>query len=290
MSTDRDVTRIVRSWLRTDEYESADRVLNSVLDQLDTTHQRRLTWWPARRFPPMSTTLRIALATAAVVILAFLGIRFLGGSNVGSQSATATPIPTPTPVPFSGLDGAIPPGPVILDGAFPLAVEFIVPTGWAANASDELADEVDFSKVRGDSTPAWVSFSLVENVFPDPCHPVEMDPPLGPTVDDLVNALTGMAGVDSGTVSDVEVDGHPGKQFDLATTVTPAEAGCDDEVWLSLWTGTDGFLARVPGPTNMRVTVVDVDGTRLMISTQSWDTTAEETAEANAVIDSVRFR
>ena len=80
MSTDRDVTRIVRSWLRTDEYGSADRVLNSVLDQLDTTHQRRLTWWPARRFPPMSTTLRIALATAAVVILAFLGIRFLGGA------------------------------------------------------------------------------------------------------------------------------------------------------------------------------------------------------------------
>ena len=51
MSTDRDTTRIVRSWLQTDEHESADRVLDAVLDQLDTTPQRRATWWPARRFP-----------------------------------------------------------------------------------------------------------------------------------------------------------------------------------------------------------------------------------------------
>ena len=38
MSTDRNPTRIVRSWLRSDEHESADRVLDAVLDQLDTTH------------------------------------------------------------------------------------------------------------------------------------------------------------------------------------------------------------------------------------------------------------
>ena len=30
MTTDRDMTRIVRSWLRTDEHESADRVLDGV--------------------------------------------------------------------------------------------------------------------------------------------------------------------------------------------------------------------------------------------------------------------
>ncbi len=49
MSTDRDVTRIVRSWLHEDAYEDADRVLDLVLDQLDTTPQRRATWWPVRR-------------------------------------------------------------------------------------------------------------------------------------------------------------------------------------------------------------------------------------------------
>ena len=59
MSTDRDTTRIVRSWLRTDEHESADRVLDAVLDQLDTTPQRRATWWPARRFPDMNNSAKL---------------------------------------------------------------------------------------------------------------------------------------------------------------------------------------------------------------------------------------
>jgi len=289
MSTDRETTRIVRSWLQADEFESADRVLDSVLDQLDTTPQRRA-GWPARRFPPMNNMVRITLATAAVVVLAFLGIRFLGGGVNFSAPPEATPNPSPTPVAFSELDGAIPPGPVVLDGAFPLAIGFDVPNRWEAHASDELADEVDFNKFRGDQTPAWVSFSLVDNVFSDPCHPVEMDPPLGPSVDDLVAALTSMADVETSAVTDVVVDGHPGKRFDFATTVVPADAGCDDDVWLSLWSGPDGFLAQVPGPTNMRITVVDVDGMRLMMSTQSWDdTTSAEVAEANAIIDSVRF-
>jgi hypothetical protein len=291
MSTDQDTTRIVRSWLRTDEYESADRVLEAALVAIDTTPQRRA-WWPARRFPPMSNMLRISLATAAVAVLAFLGIRFLGGgTNLGNPSETARPNPSQTPAAFSELSGAIPPGPVILDGAFPLAVEFDVPAGWSANATDARADQVDISKVRGDQSPVWVSFSTVDNVFPDPCHPVAMDPPLGPTVDDVVAAFTSLEGFEVGEVSDVDVDGHPGRQFDLTTSVIPADAGCDDEVWLSLWTGTDGFTAQIPGPTSMRFTVVDVDGTRLVISTQSGETTTSaELAEAYAIIDSVRFQ
>ncbi|MBA2634323.1 MAG: hypothetical protein H0U86_15220 [Chloroflexi bacterium] len=93
MSTDRDTTRIVRSWLRTDEHESADRVLDAVLDQLDTTPQRRVTWWPVRRFPEMNTTVKLALAAAAVVVAALLGIRFLvpGSQNVGGPAETPTP-------------------------------------------------------------------------------------------------------------------------------------------------------------------------------------------------------
>jgi len=289
MSTDHDTTRIVRSWLKLDEYESADRVLGAVLDQLDAIPQRRARW-PARRFPPMSNMVRITLATAAVVLLAFLGIRFLGGVNVSSPSDTATPSPSPTPVAFSELGGPIPPGPVILDGSFPLAISFDVPTGWEGNARDELSDEVDFNRRRGDAAPAWVSFSLVANAYADPCHPVEMNPPLGPTVDDLVNALTSMADVETGPVTDVLVDGHPGKRFDFATTVVPADAGCDDEVWLSLWRGTAGTNSVVPGPTNLQFTIVDVDGTRLLMSTQSWDNTrSSDLAEAKAIIDSVRF-
>ena len=50
MSTDRDVTtRIVRSWLHEDAHEDADRILNLVLDHIDTTPQRRATWLADRK-------------------------------------------------------------------------------------------------------------------------------------------------------------------------------------------------------------------------------------------------
>ena len=54
MSTDRDVTRIVRSWLEDGATALPDRVLDTVLDQLPATPQRRA-WWPARRLREMNT-------------------------------------------------------------------------------------------------------------------------------------------------------------------------------------------------------------------------------------------
>ena len=49
MSTERDVTRIVRSWLEEGVTTLPDRVLDTVLDQIPATRQRRA-WWPARRW------------------------------------------------------------------------------------------------------------------------------------------------------------------------------------------------------------------------------------------------
>ncbi len=76
MSTDRDVTRIVRSWLEEGVTALPDRVLDAVLDQVPATRQRRA-WWPARRLPQMNTPIRIAMAAAAVVILALVGINLM---------------------------------------------------------------------------------------------------------------------------------------------------------------------------------------------------------------------
>src|SRR6476659_5087702 len=96
MSTERDVTRIVRSWLRTDEHESADRILETVLAGLDTTPQRRALW-PARRSPDMKTYAKLAIAAVAVVIVAVVGINLLpgGGPNEGNGAASS-PSPSPT--------------------------------------------------------------------------------------------------------------------------------------------------------------------------------------------------
>jgi hypothetical protein len=57
MQIESDLTRIVRSWLRRDEHEAADRVLDNVLGLLDATPQRPA-WWPARRLPHVNTQIR----------------------------------------------------------------------------------------------------------------------------------------------------------------------------------------------------------------------------------------
>jgi dipeptidyl aminopeptidase/acylaminoacyl peptidase len=98
MSTDRDVTtRIVRSWLHEDGHEAADRILNRVLDEIDTTPQRSASWL-ARRFPIMnSNTFRVGIAAAVVAFATIIGFNYVN-SNVGTD--TPTPTPTLTVPPF----------------------------------------------------------------------------------------------------------------------------------------------------------------------------------------------
>ena len=87
MSTHLDMTRIVRSWLRTDEHESADRVLDNVLALLDATPQHRAQW-PVRRFVDMNAYLKLAIAAAAVVVVALVGYNLLPTRPTGGVGGT----------------------------------------------------------------------------------------------------------------------------------------------------------------------------------------------------------
>jgi hypothetical protein len=103
MSADRDVTRIVRSWLHEDAYEDADRILNLVLDEIDTTPQRQAGWL-ARRIPMLSTYARYGLVAAAVILALAVGIGLYSRSGVGgpppeaSTSSAPSLMPSPTPL------------------------------------------------------------------------------------------------------------------------------------------------------------------------------------------------
>jgi hypothetical protein len=107
VSTDRDTTRIVRSWLHEDGHENADRVLDIVLEQIDTTPQHRATWWPVRRPLTMSSTIRYGVAAAIVALAALVGFTVLS-NQIGNK-------PTPTPIPS---DSALVPPPAGLQHPF----------------------------------------------------------------------------------------------------------------------------------------------------------------------------
>jgi hypothetical protein len=90
MTMDHDVTRDLRAWLRVERGEDADRVVSDVLDKIDWIEQRR-PGWLARRLPIMNDNrLRFGIAAAAVVAVAFLGLRFLP-SNVGEPGPEEVP-------------------------------------------------------------------------------------------------------------------------------------------------------------------------------------------------------
>ena len=91
MSTDRDTTRIVRSWLEEGATALPDRVLDAVLDQLPATSQRR-PWWPVRRFDEMNNALKLAIAAAAVMVVALVGINLMPRSG-----SVGGPVPSMSP-------------------------------------------------------------------------------------------------------------------------------------------------------------------------------------------------
>ena len=94
MTTDRDTTRSVRSWLHADQHESADRVLQSVLDALDATPQRRAARWAGLGFP-RTTASRFGLASALVAVAALVGLNVVAPNAplpaAGGPPATTVP-------------------------------------------------------------------------------------------------------------------------------------------------------------------------------------------------------
>lgn len=297
MSTDRDTTRIVRSWLRTDEHESADRVLDAVLDQLDTTPQRRFAWWPARRFPEMNNSAKLALAAAAVVVAAFLGIRFLvPGESIGGPGPT--PTPTPTPIAFPQ-PTALAPGPYFWDVGTesPVRFTFTVPDGWT-NRNDIIR------KDRGEPGEVALGMWIVVNTYADPCRwqTSLLDPPVGPTVEDLATALTDQVGRNASAPTEVVVGGYPATRIELSVPADLDLSTCDNGYFRD-WLQQGELHSQNPvldggDPTQVLfrsgqvsvVYILDVEGARVVIHTWHMPASSEANlAELEAILASVRI-
>ena len=296
MSADRDVTRIVRSWLREDGSEDAERVLFAVIDQLDTTPQRR-SFGMARRFPLMhSSTTRIGVAAIAALVVALLGYALISRPDVGDGlTPSASPVPSAAveiPV-FHG--GDYEPGRYFIAGGgfaydwFGLDVSAQVPQGWT-RGNPQRGDFGIAYQAGSDSGPRMeMQFWLVDNVTAGGCvtgwpH-AGLDPPVGPMVDDLASALTALPGFESTPPVDTTLDGWHGKRLDLTL---PEGFECDLELFAWSLMPDPSWTPAAGNPGTHQLWILDVNGTRFVIDA-AYDagTPTELQAELQQIVDSI---
>jgi hypothetical protein len=286
MSSDRDTTRIVRSWLEDGATRLPDSVLDSVLDDLPTTPQRRATWWPARRLSTMNTSIRFALAAAVVAVAAMLGYAYLAGPNVGDPVDG-----DPSPTAGASLDADLPildqqegplePGTYVVTDVEPLRIGITVPAGWTKNFLD--------AAVWTENSTVHILFGRVDNIYADPCASSEglIDPPVGSTVDDLATAFAGLPGLNA-TVEEVFFSGYSGKYVELAPS-DPIDGWCSGDA--VLWDLPNGEQRPGPGPFGLvRAWIVDVDGDRLVMSAEVRSAAStSDGAGLQQIVDSIQI-
>jgi hypothetical protein len=298
VSADRDVTRIVRSWLEEGVTALPDRVLDTVLDQLPATPQRRAPW-PARRLLEMHIPTRIAVAVAAVFALAVVGlVAFPRSSGVGGTgpSPTVTPSPSPSPVPVPL--GDLAPGTTYFwdDPCCVGAGRIILTmpaTGWFT------FDPIFLGKGtrNPDHFDLYISPHLVGNLYTGGCHwrNTALDPPVGPTVDDLATALNAQAGPGASPPTDVDVGGHHGKKVELSIPANLDVSTCDSDGTFPIFgrwnAGPNGAAPWTYGNgQHNTVYILDVNGTRQVIDTMYLPgRTAADRAELDQIVASIRF-
>ncbi len=293
MSTERDLTRIVRSWLRTDEHESADRVLDLVLARLDTTPQRRA-WWPAWRAQDMPTFAKVAIAAAAVVVIAVIGLNLLPmDGGIGGSAAAPSPSPTPrlsaSPTPRA----AFPPKGELAVGARHhltggrVPYSLTVPTsGWISNGEWGIDKGTGFGP-DGGGFILWPEESPV-GVYADPCASTTA-PPVGASAAKLAAAVAKVPGTDlvSGP-TDVTVGGYPAKHVVLTIR---EDIDCAPNAFY-LWYGPGSANARYASEkgSTVRVWIVDVDGKIVWIDGETYKGAGPGPGEEiQQIVDSIQF-
>jgi len=216
------------------------------------------------------------------VILTMIGLYFAFSGDDG-QVVDQTTVPTPTTVLVPESETVIVPW----GGPGPRAhLTVMVPDDWEAN---------DGWVVTGDDNAVPRTFmrvgsSVVANIYSEPCESTLLDPPLGPTVDDLATAFADVWGANATTPTEVTLDGFVGKQMVLTVPADVDFADCVTGHYMA-WRDTGGGDRSYQGPGQIQESwIVDVEGERLLIEASYFpEITPEDRAELQQVIDSIQI-
>ena len=305
-TSDRDVSRAIRSWLHEDRHEDASRLAGAVLDQVEATPRRRADR-PAWRTPTMNRIVTFGLGAAAVVVVGILlGAQLLGEpTNLGGPSdPTATPEPTPVMTPEPSQSAAtigLEPGSqwdlAALSPQIGQAFVTVPGPGWDGDGDGGLIyslaeDDTGILEVDGD---LWI--------YGDPCAWSSTTPDApATTVDEIIDALASQATRDASTPEEITIGEFTGQRITLHVPDDIAfdpdtEAGfpdCDETYFATL------HAADIDEPPPHRYHqgpgqidefwVVDVAGVPVVLDLIYWpDTPQDVVDDLHAMAESLAF-
>lgn len=223
---------------------------------------------------------------AAIVIAAAMLV-----GCVGSPGSSARPSSTTGPCPT----GRIPAGTYLIP---PAQSEIAIPLTMA------LTDGFDACglsiKGYGDRKGLiMVAFWTVRNVYADPCKWKGglFDPPVGPTVDDLVRAMADQRLTDASPATDVTLDGFSGKHIRVEVPRSLDTSGCDPDHGTAAFRFWDGpansqwYLNAVDAPGLIgEAWILDVYGSRVTVQGAYFsDAPPAIQAELHRIVESIDF-
>ena len=290
-----------------DEYEGSTPLPESVRDvvraQLPRTKQIGPVGGLMRNIymnSSMESPARWGLLAAVVVGVVIIGgaLVFGGGASIGdsrsptpsleseSPSLESDPAESVNPSPGHALlprQRALEPGSYQLADGFPVTITFDVPEGFWSCSSSPLEQAVctDFGGAPG--SPG-LAFLVIDNVVADPCDPSKqlLEPPVGPSVDDLVAALSAIPGFEATAAEDVTISGYSGQRLQLTAPMNPG--GCELSTWAI------GPAANRVGPGEVNdLRILDVNGTRVVITTAHVGDTAAGLPAVEQIVDSIQI-
>jgi hypothetical protein len=240
----------------------------------------------------MSNPKRVCVVLALTVITAACtGSEGVTSSLPAQTTSTASPATSTTTPIATTTTSATPATAVIIPwGATSPELTMLLPDGWEW-------DEADNGLIRQASedpaTFVMVGSSTVANIWADRCQwtGTELDPPVGPTVDDLATAFATVWGPGATAPVDAVLDGFAGKHMVLTVPTDIDFADCDGGEFRG-WSDNTGCCRYYQGPGQIEeVWILDVDGDRILVRTSYFpELSAQARAEQQQVIESIHIQ
>lgn len=240
----------------------------------------------------MNNTVKIALAAAAVVVAAFLGIRYLLPANVGGPGETPVPTEIPSPLALPGL-GPLEPGTYVVDDPTFGARSFTltVPAGWHAEEGFVNKGASPNVVLRDVYVASWT----ITHVFADAClwtlgadSLVEARTP-----EEIVDALANQGGHETTGPTPVTLGGFPAQRLEFDFPDDFDIAACNSggvRLWPDPGPDFSGGVPVLRAGQHMVIHIVDIDGVAVAIVASSMsDASATDIAELQGVLASIRF-